>query len=184
MWGIFLAYIRRQLSSRLRFRVFWEAGVTGFSWYQSQVLDLWCEIFTFVSQERPSSYLWLETSYNCTAIYIYYPLWYSVRLELAVLLKILIFDLFISLISTLPLEWSGFSSCFSSYFSIIFLDFVSWDWLLLAEVGSRIRVAQRKRGGFMMCREATWSLFCLSSPLILIFFAIPYFIWISGTKFL
>jgi len=26
MWGIFLAYIRRRLSSRLRFRVFWEAG--------------------------------------------------------------------------------------------------------------------------------------------------------------
>ena len=25
-WGIFLAYIRRRLSSRLRFRVFWEAG--------------------------------------------------------------------------------------------------------------------------------------------------------------
>ena len=27
-WGIFLAYIRHQLSSRLRFHVFWEAGVT------------------------------------------------------------------------------------------------------------------------------------------------------------
>ena len=25
-WGIFLAYIRRRLSSRLRFHVFWEAG--------------------------------------------------------------------------------------------------------------------------------------------------------------
>ena len=27
-WGIFLAYIRRRLSSRLHFHVFWEAGVT------------------------------------------------------------------------------------------------------------------------------------------------------------
>jgi len=26
MWGVFLAYIRRLFSSRLRFRVFWEAG--------------------------------------------------------------------------------------------------------------------------------------------------------------
>jgi len=105
----------------------------------------------------------LRTSYSYTAIYIYYPLWYSVHLELIVLpLKILIFDLLISLISTLLLEWSGFSSCFSPTFSILFRDFVSWDWLLLTEVGNRIRVAQRKRGGFMMCREATWSLFVFS----------------------
>ena len=41
----------------------------------------------------------------------------------------------IFVISTLLLECSGFSSCFSSS-TILFLDFVSWDWLLLTEAGS------------------------------------------------
>jgi len=40
-WGIFLAYIRRRLSSCLRLVYFEKRGVTGFSWYQSQVTHKW-----------------------------------------------------------------------------------------------------------------------------------------------
>ena len=80
----------------------------------------------------------------------------------------------ISLISTLLLEWSGFSFCFSSSFPILFFDLVSWDWLLLAEVGSRIRA----RNGSVMdlwCAEKRREA-CLFSPLILEFFyySLPY----------
>ena len=116
----------------------------------------------------------------------------------------------ISIIPTLPLEWFGFPSWFHPSFgnphlwSLDIIDFypsfkwsvfhlllailpdsifVSWDWLLLAETGSMHQSAQRKRGGFMMCREAMWSLFVFSLDFGILF-TIPCFIWISGTKFL
>jgi len=52
-WGIFLVNIRRRLSSRLHFRVFWEAGSEP------------CLL-----KKGPSSYRWPETSYIYTTINI------------------------------------------------------------------------------------------------------------------
>ena len=142
---------------------FGKRGVTGFSWYQSQVFNLRCKFWILFRKRDLVLTENLKTSYSYAAIYIYSPLWYWLYLELIVLpLKILIFESSDILDLFSSFELSVFSSCFLPSFSILFLNFVSWDWLFCVEAGGMYQSAQRKRGGFMMCREAMRSLFVFS----------------------
>ena len=81
-------------------------------------------------------------------------------MELAILpLEILIFDRWISLIFTLFLSdlYLHLASCHPSWFYFLILSL--GIGLLHVEAGGVYQSAQRKRGGFVMYREATWCLF-------------------------
>ena len=163
-WGIFLAYIRRRLSSRLCFHVFWEAGRDRFFLVSEPGFD--------VNRTWFLPIIW--TSYNYTAIYIYYPM--------------ILYPLWIN---CPPFEnsflWSSnLSDCVYSLRVIlipillvysIFLILSFGNCSLHAEDGSRDQSAQRKRG--VPARQHRSLLF----PCILIFLSFPALFEFRGRNF-
>ena len=157
--GIFLAYIRRRPSSRLRFCVFWKAGRDRVFLISEPGFDINRTWFLPIT--------W--TSYNYTAVYIYYPLWYSVHLELTVL-----FWKSISLIFWSP--WSHLSyrvilvpSWFLFSLSILFfwsclLGIVHFMLKMVAEIRARSGIVVSQRGDVEDCCVLSWLWILLSFP--------------------